>query len=391
MQVGIVLLCLAYVISQFFRNFLAVLSEQLYLDIGATSDDLAFAMGLWFLTFSLMQIPVGTALDKVGPKLTSSVIFLLGGAGGSVIFALATTPLHITLSMGLIGIGCSPVLMGSYYIFARMYDPKFFASLAAIMIGVGSFGNLAGAAPLAFATDLFGWRSTMLALALISLIIAVGLFLFVENPKISGNINRGSFLDLLKIRNLWFILPLVLIHYAPVAGIRGLWIGPYINDTFSGDGNLAFATTAMSLSMIAGTFAYGPMDRIFGTRKWIIFIGSSICLASILCLALMEQITFGISVSLFCILGFFGMSYPLMIAHGRSFSPEHLTGRCVTLLNMFGIGGAGLFQFLSGKIFAFKLETEGSTSAGYTAIFLFYASSLLIGLILYLKAKDRLD
>ena len=105
----------------------------------------------------------------------------------------------------------------------------------------------------------------------------------------------------------------------------------------------------------------------------------------------MEQITFGISVSLFCILGFFGMSYPLMIAHGRSFSPEHLTGRCVTLLNMFAIGGAGLFQFLSGKIFAFKLETEGSTSAAYTAIFLFYASSLFIGLVLYLKAKDRLD
>jgi nitrate/nitrite transporter NarK len=147
----------------------------------------------------------------------------------------------------------------------------------------------------------------------------------------------------------------------------------------------------MSLSMIAGTFAYGPMDRIFGTRKWIIFIGSSICLASILGLALMEQITFGISVSLFCILGFFGMSYPLMIAHGRSFSPEHLTGRCVTLLNMFGIGGAGLFQFLSGRIFRFTLETEGSSSVAYTSIFLFYAASLFVGLVLYLKAQDRLD
>jgi predicted MFS family arabinose efflux permease len=293
--------------------------------------------------------------------------------------------------MGLIGVGCSPVLMGSYYIFARMYDPKFFASLAAIMIGVGSFGNLAGAAPLAFATDLFGWRSTMLALALISLIIAVGLFLFVENPKISEDINRGSFLDLLKIRTLWFIFPLVLIHYAPVAGIRGLWIGPYINDTFSGDSNLAFATTAMSLSMIAGTFAYGPMDRIFRTRKWIIFIGSSICLASIVSLALVEQITFGVSVSLFCILGFFGMSYPLMIAHGRSFSPEHLTGRCVTLLNMFAIGGAGLFQILSGRIFRFTFETQGSSSVAYTSIFLFYAASLFIGLVLYLKAQDRLD
>ena len=99
------------------------------------------------------------------------------------------------------------------------------------MIGVGSFGNLAGAAPLAFTADLFGWRSTMLALGSVSAAISVGLFLFVKNPKISKNINKGSFLDLLKIKNLWFIFPLVLIHYAPVAGIRGLWIGPYINDT----------------------------------------------------------------------------------------------------------------------------------------------------------------
>tara|TARA_Y100001968_G_scaffold286168_1_gene286647 strand:- start:393 stop:1568 length:1176 start_codon:yes stop_codon:yes gene_type:complete len=391
MRIGIILFCLAYVISQFFRNFLAVLSEQLYFDIGATSDDLAFAMGFWFLTFSLMQIPVGTALDKVGPKLTSSSIFLIGGAGGSVIFAMATTPLHLIISMGLIGVGCSPVLMGSYYIFARVYDPKIFASLAALMIGVGSFGNLAGAAPLAFAADLYGWRSTMFALSLLSALISVGLFLYVKNPEMSENVNNGSFLDLLKIKKLWFIFPLVLIHYAPVAGIRGLWIGPYINDTFGGDSNLAFSTTAMSLSMIAGTFAYGPMDRIFGTRKWIIFIGSSICLVAIAGLAFIPQMTFGLSVLLFCLLGFFGMSYPLMIAHGRSFSPEHLTGRCVTLLNMFAIGGAGLFQFLSGRIFRFTLDTQASSHAAYTTIFLFYASSLFLGLVIYLKAKDRLD
>ena len=52
---------------------------------------------------------------------------------------------------------------------------------------------------------------------------------------------------------------------------------------------------------------------------------------------------------------------------------------------------AGIIQLLSGKIFRFTLETEGSTSAAYMAIFLFYASSLLIGLVLYLQAKDRLD
>ncbi len=207
MRVGIILLCFAYVISQFFRSFLAVLSEQLYLDIGATSDDLAFSMGFWFLTFSLMQIPVGTALDKIGPKLTGSLLFLVGGAGGTIVFALSSTPLHITIAMGLIGVGCSPVLMGSYFIFARIYDPKIFASLAAIMIGVGSLGNLAGAAPLALIVEVIGWRSFMLYLGLFSILLAAGLYFFVKNPEKSENLDKGSFFDLLKIPQLWFILP----------------------------------------------------------------------------------------------------------------------------------------------------------------------------------------
>ena len=58
-------------------------------------------MGFW-LTFSLMQIPVGTALDKIGPKLTGSLLFLAGGAGGTIVFALSSNPLQITIAMGLI-------------------------------------------------------------------------------------------------------------------------------------------------------------------------------------------------------------------------------------------------------------------------------------------------
>ena len=40
-------------------------------------------------------------------------LFALGGAGGALLFALAQSPLHLNLAMGLIGIGCSPVLMAA--------------------------------------------------------------------------------------------------------------------------------------------------------------------------------------------------------------------------------------------------------------------------------------
>ena len=62
MKVGIVGLLLAYMLSQFYRAFLAVLSPALANDIGATPSDLAFASGLWFLVFAGMQIPVGAKI-----------------------------------------------------------------------------------------------------------------------------------------------------------------------------------------------------------------------------------------------------------------------------------------------------------------------------------------
>ena len=82
MRAGIVCLILGYVLSQFYRAFLAVLTPVLTAELGATAEDLAAASGLWFLAFALMQIPVGEALDRIGPRRTTAVLLVIGGAGG---------------------------------------------------------------------------------------------------------------------------------------------------------------------------------------------------------------------------------------------------------------------------------------------------------------------
>ena len=67
MRAGFAALIVAYVFSQFYRAFLAVLAPVLATDIGATPADLAFASGVWFAVFAAMQIPVGHALDTHRP------------------------------------------------------------------------------------------------------------------------------------------------------------------------------------------------------------------------------------------------------------------------------------------------------------------------------------
>ncbi|WP_323007192.1 MFS transporter [Pseudorhodobacter sp.] len=388
MKAGIVSLVVAYVLSQFYRAFLAVMSPVLTTDLGVTADDLADASGLWFLAFAAMQIPVGAALDRIGPRLTAAVLFGIGGAGGAALFALAETGLEVKLAMALIGLGCSPVLMASYYIFAREFSPAVFGTMAGVVIGIGSLGNIASSLPLAFAVEMLGWRGSLWALAVMSLLVAVAIGVLVRDPKPLPSGPRGSVLDMLRIPALWLILPIMAVNYLPVGALRGLWVGPYMADIYGLDaGGIGRVTLAMGGAMVLGNFAYGPLDRVFGTRKWLIFGGNAIVAAGLVALWAMPGQGVVFATVLLAGIGFFGASFPMVMAHGRAFFPPHLVGRGVTLMNLFGIGATGLAQLYTGHLKASAVSAE----AGYVAIFGFFSVAMILGLAIYLFAQDRVD
>lgn len=385
---GIVALILAYVLSQFYRAFLAVMSPALTADLGVSPADLADASGLWFLAFAAMQIPVGAALDRVGPRWTTFVLFAIGGGGGAALFAVADSAFDVKAAMVLIGIGCSPVLMAAYYIFARQFSPAVFGTLAGIAIGVGSLGNIASSMPLAFAMELVGWRGSLWMLAVISLAIAVAVAILVRDPARVAHESKGSFLDVLRIRALWLILPIMAVNYVPAAALRGLWVGPYLNDVFGMDAvGIGQITLLMGCAMVLGNFAYGPLDRVLGTRKWLIFGGNSLVSLGLLGLWAMPAQGPVFAAAVLAGIGCFGASFPMLMAHGRAFFPPHLVGRGVSLMNLFSIGGTGLAQVYTGHLMA----NAASPEAGYVAIFGFFALMMIAGLVIYAFSEDRVD
>lgn len=384
MKAGIAVLTLAYVLSQFYRAFLAVLAPDLSADLGLTAAELSRASGIWFLTFAAMQIPIGVALDRIGPRRTAAVLLGFAGGGGAALFATATAGWHILFAMALIGAGCAPVLMASYFIFARVYRPAVFATLAGVLIGVGSMGNIAASVPLGWAAEAIGWRGAMQALAALTVATAIGCWMLVRDPEVIKDGPRGSLLDVLRIPAMWAIMPMLLVNYAPAAGLRGLWAGPYVADTY-GAAFVGTVTLIMGLAMIAGNFAYGPADRIFGTRKWVVMVGN--LLGAAICMILWAVPVPGLvmATGLFAAVGFFGSSYAMALAHGRAFFPPHLVGRGVTLLNLFSIGGVGVMQFATGPIFV----AAGGGIAGYQALFGVFALALIAGCAIYAFAPDN--
>ncbi len=390
MIAGIAALVAAYVLSQFYRAFLAVLAPVLGTEIGAAPEDLAAASGLWFLAFAAMQIPVGAALDRIGPRRTVAVLLALGGAGGAAVFAMAQGPGAIKLAMVLIGAGCAPVLVASAYIFARTYTAAAFGSLAGAVIGIGSLGNIAASLPLAAAVEAFGWREALWGMAGLTLAVAAGLAVLVRDPPRVVDQAAGSVLDLLRLRALWPVLVMMAVCYAPAVGLRGLWVGPYYADVFGATaGQIGQATLVMGVAMVLGSFAYGPLERVLGTRKWLILGGNAGVLLCLIGLALWPVAGGWVTLGLLAGIGFMGSSYAMVIAHGRAFIPAHLVGRGVTLLNLFGIGATGLAQVVTGRLHA--ASAGGAAESPYVVLFWFFAGMLALGLAIYGLSRDRMD
>lgn len=390
-------LCVAYALSQFYRSFLAVIAARLTQELGFGPAELGALSAVFFGAFAAAQFPVGWSLDTFGARLTIAGA-MLGAIVGGGLFAAASSFAVMMIAMGLIGVGCAPVLMGSLYVFGRGYPPERFAMLSSMVLGVGALGNLLAATPMAYAVERFGWRASMTAIAALTVVSTVLVFRVLKDPPApvaratagAGPSPLAALRTILAIRPLWWLVPLTFVGYSVVAAERSLWIGPYLGDVHGLDpiaqGNGIFA---MALAMSIGAFAYGPLERVLGGAKPTVLAGSVLTGAAFLLLALVPRLSTGAAIGLLSAAGGFGLTYGLLMAHARQFFPDHLLGRGVTLLNFIFISGAGLIQALSGLFMERALGSGRPAAAGFAELHLAFGAAVLIATAIYVLTPAR--
>ena len=380
----------AYVLSQFYRSFLAVIAPELAHELVLDPQALGNLQAFWILGFVATQFPVGWALDTIGPRRTVS-LQMLAAVIGALLFSTAHSALALNIAMLLIGAGCGAIYMGAIYMFGRIAPPQRFALLCSWLLGLGTAGNLLAASPLAWVAQSIGWRGAMIGMAAATALSATSVLLLIRDPvRITTHGSRGLFGgvgDILKIRELWPLLPITAVSYAVVLAERGLWAGPYFSSVFGLEpvarGN---ALLVMAAAMSAGAMAYGPLDRLLGTRKWVVFGGVAITALCFAALAI-PGLSLTTAIVTMGLLGGFGMTYGVLMAHGRSFVPDHLLGRGITLLNVLFIGGAGVLQPLSGALM--KRLADTPPEQAYAMLHLIFAGLLGLSLTIYLFARDN--
>jgi len=147
---------------------------------------------------------------------------------------------------------------------------------------------------------------------------------------------------------------------------------------------------AMAGAQLVGILAFGPLDRAFDTRKWVIVPGALASTTLLGALALVPGLTAAAAVVLLILFTGVTAYAVVIVAHGRSLFPDHLVGRGVTTVNIAQVVGLTILPLISGTIVgAFPAPDAVSPEIAYRWAFGAIALTLAAGLAVYTAmAKD---
>lgn len=381
MAASFVTLLLAYMISQYFRAFLAVVAASLSADLRLDAAALGGLSAAFLFAFAAGQLPVGLALDRFGPRRTLAVA-MVPAVLGAVWLGVAATGREATVAFALIGIGCAANLMAPFYFIGRTYPVDRFVLLTSLLVGIGSMGDPLSGAPLAWLVGRLGWRVAMFGSAVFTAaVIGLVLLTVTDPPRLTGSAARqsvwASLSEALRLRALWPILPITAIGYAVVICVRSLWISAYLEQVqHLGPAELSLAATGMGFVMACGSLAYPTIARLCGGIQRGVLAGSVLVAALCFGLAALPSGSAVVATGLLLAIGGFGLTYSMIMAHGRSFMPAHILGAGVTVMNLGFMGGAGLLQWSSGHLV--RASELAGTDPGATFSRLFAAFGVLM-------------
>jgi predicted MFS family arabinose efflux permease len=393
-------LATAYVASHFFRASNVTIGLDLMRDLAIGPEALGALTGAFFFGFAAMQIPCGFFFDHFGPRRTVTGMLVLATIGGMIFTLALTWPILLTGRV-LMGAGFGAMLIGSMVVISRWFPPDRFSTLTAMVMSIGLLGNLAATTPLAWAAQASGWRSVFGAAVLFTALAAIGVWLVVRDaPPGHPFLARTAepprqmlqgLLEVLRNPLLKPILALNFCNYACTFTVQGLWGGPFLREVHGLSaieaGNvLLVAVMAYQIGMLA----FGPLDRLLDTRKWIAIGGSLMIISILFTLALASQPPVWLPIGAVVGIGFLSASSTMVMTHGRGIIPDRLIGRGIATINTAVMLGVACMQTLSGIIVgAFEPLADGArTETAYRALFGVLTVVLTVAVVIYSRSQD---
>ncbi len=402
------LIFLCYMLVFFHRLCPAVIALDIQTSFGISGTLLGLLGSAYFYSYALMQLPTGLMADSWGPRKTVSVFFVLAGIG-SVMMGLAPNLPVAIIGRVLVGLGVSTVFVCNFKLLSEWFSARQFVVMGGAFMAMGGLGALFSGAPLAWISNIFGWRTTLLAIGIVSLLLAVLVYAFVRNRPAEMGLSPirpdreeatariGLMQGMQMVLTSGRFWPLGVWAFCVIGisfAIGGLWGGPYLMQVYGLSKTAAGGVlSTFALALIAGSSLLGWLANRLGRKP--VLVGCSLLLMTVC--ALMSWRIDSMSLPVLYILFFSlfvtgGSIGPVIAAVSKEMFPIAISGTSIGTVNLFPFIGAAVFQVLIGAVLTAGSQGQtGYRTESFQYMFLICLAGAVLSLLATLFIKETLD
>lgn len=389
-----------YFLSALLRAVTATLAPSFSNELGLKAGDLGLLAGAYFLGFAALQLPLGSALDRFGPKRVLLGLMTLAVLGCGA-FALAQTLWGLILARVLIGMGLAACLMAPLTCYRLRFSAAAQLRANSWMLMTGSLGMLASTLPVQWLLPLWGWRGLFWALAG-GLVLAMLLIArwaprdpmpVVPAPAAAVADGRASQGYGQVLRHPVFVrsTPIGFFLYGGMLAVQSLWAGPWLTQVAGwtasqAAGGLFFINLCMLLAFMGwGVLMPRLVRRGYGAQRLMTW-GLPLNLLVLAWIVFDPQPAGAVTWALWCVAcTFVSLSQP---AVGQSFAPQW-AGRALSAYNLVIFAGVFCTQWGIGLLVDAARGWGWAPDAAFRLAFGIFGVSCLLSVAFFVYPPRR--
>jgi MFS family permease len=260
-----------------------VIREELLVHFNTNALEFGQFAGLYYLSYSLMHIPLAIWLDRKNPKYIIPLC-ILATVGGIVPLLISDTIAAANIGRFIMGIGSSGAILGVFKVIRLGFPESHFNRMLGLSVTVGLVGALYGGLPVRTLLETTHWQDIVLYFCWIGGFLAVLAFVIIPSkykPIISTHNVIDEIIQVLKNKNVLMVCICAGLMLGPLEGFADVWGAGFLQSVYQiAPAKAAGISSLMFLGMLFGAPGLTYMADYFKAHIKII-IGAALFMGTV--------------------------------------------------------------------------------------------------------------